>query len=206
MKCAGYVLAGGGSTRLGQDKALIEFDGKPLLLRAFRLLESAVRRVTVVASRRQYAELGVPIIPDEWPGSGPLGGIVTALRHSALDGTQSEWNLILACDMPFVTTDWLAFVAQRATRSAADAVVPRSSTGIEPLCAAYRTSCAAALAASLDRGVRKIGTAIGAVNVEYIPETESILFDSEGQLFKNVNTAADLGEAQAAWKTKHKQE
>src|ERR1700738_620915 len=110
-KCAGYVLAGGGSTRLGQDKALIEFDGKPLLLRAVHVLESAVRPVTVVASRRKYADLGIQIIPDEWPGSGPLGGIVTALRHTALDAPSREWSLILACDMPFVTTDWLAFVA-----------------------------------------------------------------------------------------------
>lgn len=200
--CAGYVLAGGGSTRLGRDKALVELGGKPLLLHAAELLESVVRRVTVVASRRQYEALGVQIIPDEWPESGPLGGIVTALRHSALDAGQCEWNLVLGCDMPFVTHEWLAFLVRRSQRSAADALVPKSANGMEPLCAVYRTSCASALAASLDRGVRKIGTALASVHVEYVAETESIVFDSGGRLFKNMNTAADFEEVQAAWKMK----
>lgn len=202
QSCAGYVLAGGGSTRLGRDKALIELGGKPLVLHASEVLESAVRRVTVVASRREYAKLGLQVISDEWPGSGPLGGIVTALRHSALDAAQCDWNIVLGCDMPFVTREWLSFLVRRSQRSACDAVVPESATGIEPLCAVYRTGCASALAASLDRGVRKIGTALAALRVEYIPASESIVFDSDGRLFKNMNTATDFEEVQAAWKTK----
>jgi molybdopterin-guanine dinucleotide biosynthesis protein A len=201
---AGYVLAGGASSRLGRDKALIELGGKSLLLHAADLLRSVVPRVTVVASRPEYAALGLSIIPDDWPGSGPLGGIVTALRHSALDPTLRDWNLILGCDLPFITREWLEFLVRRSQHSSANAIVPVSSTGLEPLCALYRTSCASELAASLDRGVRKIAKALEVLHVEYIAASETIVFDSHGRLFKNMNTSADLDEVQAAWKTERR--
>lgn len=202
--CAGYVLAGGASTRLGRDKALLDLGGKPLILRAAELLGSVARPVTVVASRPEYAALGLHIIPDQWPRCGPLGGIVTALHHTALDSAPSPWNLVLGCDMPFVTREWLAFLVQRSQLCTADALLPLSSTGLEPLCALYRTSCASVLAESLDRGARKISDALAAVRVAYVAASETILFDSEGRLFKNVNTPANLQEVRAAWKTKQK--
>src|SRR2546423_1571312 len=75
----GYVLAGGESTRFGRDKALVEFDGQPMLLRMRELLGCVSGRVTVIASPERYAGLGVECIADRWPGEGPLGGILTAL-------------------------------------------------------------------------------------------------------------------------------
>src|SRR5258708_24214760 len=94
---AGYILAGGMSSRLGRDKALVELAGRPLLLHMQGLLSSVASRVTVVAPLR-YSALGVRMIPDEWPGYGPLGGIATALRHTGLEVSECEWNLVLGCD------------------------------------------------------------------------------------------------------------
>src|SRR6266851_2630365 len=185
---AGYILAGGMSSRLGHDKALVELAGRPLLLHTQGLLSGVVGRVTVVAPLR-YSALGVNMIPDEWPGYGPLGGIATALRHTGLEMPECEWNLILGCDMPFLTRDWLEYLVGRArSTTAADVVVPQTSRGLEPLCAAYHTRCAAALAVALDRGVRKVTDGLKGLAVEYVDEPAWKQFDSRGTLFKNMNT------------------
>ena len=75
----GYVLAGGGSTRFGQDKALADIDGEPMLLRMRALLRRVATDVHVIAPLRKYASLGVTGVPDRWEGQGPLAGIITAL-------------------------------------------------------------------------------------------------------------------------------
>jgi molybdopterin-guanine dinucleotide biosynthesis protein A len=199
---AGYILAGGMSSRLGRDKALLELAGRPLLLHMQALLSTVVGRVTVVAPLR-YSALGVNMIPDEWPGYGPLGGIATALRHTGLELPECEWNLILGCDMPFLTRNWLAYLAHRARNTAADVVVPQTSRGLEPLCAAYHLRCAAALAVALDRGVRKITDGLKGLAVEYVDEPEWKQFDSRGTLFKNINTPEDYREVLAAWKAQN---
>ncbi len=197
-KTAGYILAGGMSSRLGRDKALVELGGRPLVMHIHALLSVIVSRVTVVAPLR-YSALRVNAIPDEWPGYGPLGGIVTALRHTGLEMPECEWNLILGCDMPFLTKDWLVYLAERAQRTDADAVLPQTAHGLEPLCAAYRTRCAAALAVALDRGVRKITDGLAALAIEHVDEAAWKKFDSRGMLFKNMNTPEDYEEVRAVW-------
>lgn len=197
-RIAGYILAGGMSSRLGHDKALVELAGRPLLLHMQALLSTVVSRVTVVAPLR-YSALGVRMIPDEWPGYGPLGGIATALRHTGLELPECGWNLILGCDMPFLTKDWLEYLAGRTRNTIADVVVPQTSRGLEPLCAAYHTRCAAALAVALDRGVRKITDGLKSLAVEYVDEPAWKQFDSRGTLFKNINTPEDYREVLAAW-------
>lgn len=201
-KIAGYILAGGMSSRLGRDKALVELAGRPLLLHMQALLLTVVSQVTVVAPLR-YSALGVNMIPDEWPGYGPLGGIATALRHTGLELPECEWNLILGCDMPFLTKDWLEYLANRTRNTAADVVVPQTTRGLEPLCAAYHTRCAAALAVALDRGVRKITDGLKGLAVEYVDEPAWKQFDSRGTLFKNINTPEDYREVLAAWEAQH---
>jgi molybdenum cofactor guanylyltransferase len=200
-KIAAYILAGGMSSRLGRDKAMVELGGRPLLMHIHALLATVASHVTVVAPRR-YSALHVDVIPDEWPGYGPLGGIVTALRHTGLEMPEREWNLILGCDMPFLTRDWLVYLAERTQGSAADVLVPRTAQGlVEPLCAAYRTRCAAALAVALDRGVRKITDGLAALAIEPVDEAAWKKFDSGGMLFKNMNTPEDYEEVRAAWET-----
>ncbi|MBZ5528490.1 MAG: molybdenum cofactor guanylyltransferase [Acidobacteriia bacterium] len=109
---AGYVQAGGASSRFGSDKALAELGGKPMLLRMTALVESVAGRASVVAPAGRYEGLGVDVVPDRWPGQGPLGGIVTALLHTAETAPDCPWNLIVGCDLPFLTVEWLAFLGQ----------------------------------------------------------------------------------------------
>jgi len=194
-EAAGYILAGGGSRRFGRDKALVEVGGLPMLRRMIALLQSVAKNVKVVGAREKYAQFEKEIISDGWPGEGPLGGIITALQDSALEAERSEWNLIVSCDMPFLTAEWLAFLCQRAAKSGAQVVVPHSMHGPEPLCACYRTDAAGALRAAFESGVRKVTQGLQHVTTEVLDEADWKRFDSAGRLFWNMNTAADYEEA-----------
>src|SRR5258705_3142647 len=140
-----YVLAGGGSTRFGRDKALVEIDGVPMLLRMRALVGGVCQAVTVIAPPLRYAALGVPAVSDRWEGQGPLAGIITALLSTNESGSGAEWNLIVGCDMPFLTREWLSYLFERARSSRAEVVAPRSAQGLEPLCSCWRTIAAAKL-------------------------------------------------------------
>ncbi len=190
-----YLLAGGGSTRFGRDKALVEIDGIPMLLRIRVLLGGVSQAVTVIAPPLRYAALGVTAVSDRWEGQGPLAGIITALLSTRESGAVAEWNLIVGCDMPFLTREWLSYLAQRAFVSRAEVVTPRSPLGLEPLCACWRTSAAAKLKNVFDGGVRKITEAMKSLEMEVVDEADWKRFDSAGRLFWNMNTLADFDEA-----------
>lgn len=200
---AGYVLAGGASRRFGRDKAAILFGGQTMLERMRDLLAGVAGDVSVVAPPGRYEGRGVPCIADRWPGEGPLGGVLTALLNSAESRADREWNLILSCDMPFLTKEWLTFLAQRAEASDALVLYPQSAHGPEPLCACWRTSAQPALQAAFDRGARKMTDALKNVPAEVLDERVWKRFDSEGRLFWNMNTPADYEEALRVWGETH---
>jgi molybdopterin-guanine dinucleotide biosynthesis protein A len=204
----GYVLAGGASSRFGRDKALVRFGATPLLLQVVQLARTSASEVVVVAGAQKYADLGgnLGIIEDLWPGEGPLGGIITALQHTAATDRPGEWNLILGCDMPFLTAEWLQFLVSYARESNKEiqVILPHSAHGPEPLCACYRTSAADPLKSVFNRGVRKVTQALREVRTEVLDESVWKRFDSAGRLFWNMNTPADFEEAQRLWETPKK--
>ncbi len=187
---AAFILAGGESSRMGRNKAALELSGEPILLRTARLVESVAGPPTIVGNSNGWDSFGLRSIADDWPGAGPLGGIATALRASS-----APWNLVVACDLPYLTRSWLEFLAARALASQADAVIPMNARGAEPLCAVYHKRCDAAVRAALERGVRKVTDGLKEVLVELIDPFEWKAFDSEGLLFKNMNTPEDYEEA-----------
>ena len=191
----GYVLAGGGSTRFGRDKALVEIGGAPMLLRMRSLLSDVAKEVNVIAAAHKYAALGVTSIGDRWEGQGPLAGIITALQTTEETSSGAEWNLIVGCDMPFLTREWLTYLAERAQASSAEVVAPRSAQGLEPLCACWRTRAAAELQRTFEGGTRKITEAMKRLHMEVVDEADWKRFDTAGRLFWNMNTAADYDEA-----------
>jgi len=188
----GFILAGGQSARMGGDKALLKLGGVPLLQHVTRRVEPLVARLTIVGPPDRYAAFGFRVIPDARPRLGPLGGIATALSHSA-----NDWNLVVACDLPYLTAEWLDFLIVRAQASQADVLLPQTAHGAEPLCAMYRTRCAAHIAGALQRGVRKITEALTGLTIDSIRPQQWKTFDSAGSLFKNMNTLADYEEARA---------
>jgi molybdopterin-guanine dinucleotide biosynthesis protein A len=200
----GFVLAGGGSTRFGKDKAIAILGGEKMLWRTCKLLAKSANSVAVVCPPGRYeASLSLENLPklaDRWPGEGPLGGILTAL-HDTKATTNCAWNIIISCDMPFLTHEWIEYLCERARFSAAEVVIPQSGHGLEPLCACWRTSAAAMLQAQFDAGVRKVTEALKPLPLEVLDEKDWKRFDSAGRLFWNMNTQADYEEAQRALKT-----
>jgi len=201
----GFVQAGGGSTRFGTDKALVRLDGKTMLQRTGELLASVCHDVTIVAAAGKYADAPWPVIADRWPGQGPLGGILTALhRLSETDSADQTrdverdpctFALILSCDMPFLTTEFLRFLTDRALSSEAAIIVPEASRRLEPLCACWCSASVAAIQAAFDAGGRKVTEAMKHVSMEVLDEAAWKRFDTDGRLFWNMNTPADYEEA-----------
>jgi molybdopterin-guanine dinucleotide biosynthesis protein A len=191
INVAAFVLAGGASRRMGQDKALLELGGLPMVVRTVRLVAPLVASVTVVAPPERYGSLGLCRMADRWPGAGPLGGIITALGVSSAD-----WNLILGCDLPFLTTEWIDWIISRALNSSAKAVVPKSLRGIEPLAAMYHNDCGPVFAAAFERGVRSVSEALGEIVFDRITADQWHALDPAGALLKNINTRGDFVEAQ----------
>jgi molybdopterin-guanine dinucleotide biosynthesis protein A len=192
QQIAGFILAGGESSRMGRDKALLELGGVPLILRTARLVESVAGTSTVIGNAEAYKSLGLRMIGDDWPGAGPLGGIATALRAS-----DAPWSLVVACDLPYMTRDWLEYLIARAGASLADAVVAMNAQGAEPLCAIYHKRGEGAIRKVLERGTRKVKEGLKEIRIEAIAPAEWKVFDSEGCLFKNMNSPEDYEEARA---------
>lgn len=188
-------MAGGASTRFGFDKARAELNGETMLGRMCALLKEATGSVGVVAPFGRYAELGVRIVEDRWPGEGPLGGIITALMDAHAQNHQLAWCLIVGCDMPFLTGELLRYLRDRALASSAAVVTPQSANGLEPLCSCWHTNATGKLQYAFADGIRKVTEAMKRVSMEVVEEGEWARFDKSGRLFWNMNTPAEYEEA-----------
>lgn len=184
-----FILAGGKSTRMGQDKALVELDGETLLARTLRKARAVADRVCIVGSREKF-ELFGPVIEDVYAERGPLGGI-----HAALQATMSELNLVLAVDMPFLPETALKYLLEQARGCDATVVVPRVGGFNQTLCAVYRLEFAALAAEALAAGNNKIDPLYAQTSVRVLGEEELAEVDIVPAMFDNLNTPHDLERA-----------
>jgi molybdopterin-guanine dinucleotide biosynthesis protein A len=159
---------------MGRDKARLPFRGSDLVSVVAGVVAQAAGNVTLIG----HPEL--PAIPDRYPGEGPLGGILTALHH-----TPSDWNLIVACDMPEVSAAFLGELLARADRSGAGVLLPCGPDGLpQPLCAVYHRRALAVMEQHFSHGVRKVMAALEGLVVERVAVAEL-------SVFQNVNTPED---------------
>lgn len=187
MQASAAILAGGNSTRMGTDKALLDWNGRPLLAHIATRLTSWFDQVVIIANRSEpYQFVNLPILPDGAPGLGPLGGLEAALR------TAGHPHLFLcACDMPYLSEELVRYLVTL-TAGPFDAVVPVVGGRFEPLCAVYATDIlpqVRSLLAGSDRGLK---TLLSQVRVRPVTEAEWSRFGPADQLFFNCNTPADL--------------
>jgi molybdopterin-guanine dinucleotide biosynthesis protein A len=186
------ILAGGRARRLGgRDKAALQVGSSAILERQLALLRPLVERILIVANDARYARHGVPVVHDRVDGAGALGGLYTAI-----DAAGTARTLVLACDLPFLTMEFLSRLMIEGRD--VDVVLPRTKDGFHPLCAAYSDRAGAAFGMQLAAGVRKITDAIersdGLVIRELGPD-ELAQYDPHGTLFFNVNTPDDYARA-----------
>lgn len=182
---AGFVLAGGKSSRMGSDKAFLEYGGQTLLGRALAVLAKTCEQVTIVGDPSKFGSYGT-VIADVFPGCGPLGGI-----HAALANSTAELNLMVAVDMPFVSAALLAFLFARAEANDAVVIVPRVGKGLQPLCAVYRREFGSVAERTLRAGKYKIDAAFAGVSTYVIEASGLAAAGFSERSFFNVNTPRD---------------
>jgi molybdopterin-guanine dinucleotide biosynthesis protein A len=193
------IEAGGESRRMGRDKALLPFMGRPLIERILSRVGSIADEVLVVANRpERYAFLGCRVIPDARPGRGALGGL-----HTAFAAAAHECVAVAGCDMPFVSAPLLRFQRDVLLGEPVDAAVPETEGGLEPFHAVYRRSaCLPAVEAALDAGLWRATEWLGRVCARRISAEEVARYDPRGAAFLNLNTPEEYARAEAlarAW-------
>ena len=184
------VQAGGRSSRMGRDKALIPLGGIPLIEHVLRRAAGLAEEVLITTNRpADLAYLGVRLVLDREPGAGALPGLLTAL-----EAAHGETVLLLACDLPFVCRSLLEHLLGRAHE--AQVVVPRWNGNLEPLHAVYSRSCIGAVRQVMQTGQQRVIDLLPKVTQRVVDEAAIAQFDPDGWSFFNINTPKDLAQAE----------
>lgn len=187
------IQAGGQSSRMGQDKALMPFLGRPLIERVLERVSPIADEILITTNLPagfRYLEFG--LVPDEIPGRGALGGLYTALKAA-----RHPLVAVVACDMPFVNVDILAKSQQIINNKNIDAVIPQSEHGLEPLHAIYRRStCLPAVKAAIDTEQWRMIAWHKEVKIHHFHADKFQQLDPRGLAFWNVNTPKEFQKAE----------
>lgn len=178
---------------MGQDKGLVPFLGKPLIVRVIERLKPIAAEVIVTTNRPEaYAFLGLPLYADPIPGRGALGGLYTAVL-----GAGQPLVAVVACDMPFACADLLAALGSAIIEGEHDLAIPHPPGGLEPFHAVYRReTCLPAIRAALDGDKWRVDAWFAQVRRRFFDPEEIARYDPQGRCFSNVNTPEELAEAE----------
>ena len=184
------IIAGGRAERLdGLAKSHLVIGGRRIIDRQLSVLGYVAEHILIVSNdHHRFRSTGLQVCADLIPGAGPLGGLYTALVRSPTART-----IVVASDLPFLTVAFLRHLAARLRD--ADAAVPRTAMGTEPLCAVYDRGCIEPIRARLERGERRMSALADTARVTEIGPSEIAPFDPGGTLFFNVNTPDDYTRA-----------
>lgn len=183
---AAFVLAGGKSLRMGQEKAFVCWEGRTLLQRALEAAGAVSGQVRIVGAKSKFEPFG-EVVEDIFPDRGPLGGI-----HAALRASGEDLNLMLAVDLPRVTPQLLLYLVERAGNTEAVVTVPRLRAGWEPLCAVYRRPFAEVAEFALRGGRNTVHSLLRPHAVQAVEESELEEAGFSAAMLGNINTIADL--------------
>jgi len=180
------VLAGGRSSRYGENKALVTFQGVPLIERALHTMDSIFHRVVLITNTPDaYAYLRVPMFEDLIKGLGPLGGIYTGLQV-----IPDPAGFFVACDMPFLNPLLIRYMV--AIRNDFDVVIPRVSGWVEALHGLYTKNCSQSIRELIASGTYQVFRFFQAVSVRFVDDGEVRQWDPDLKSFLNINTPDEL--------------
>jgi molybdopterin-guanine dinucleotide biosynthesis protein A len=196
------IQAGGQSSRMGEDKALKTFLGRPLIERVIERLSPIADEIIVTTNRPEdYSFLDLRLMPDLKPGRGALGGLYTAIASAS-----NPMVAVVACDMPFASAAFFEAATRLMDQETADVVIAREapgaegtgkSGGYEPLHAVYRrATCLPAIEAAIAADQWKVIAWFPEVKVRVLTPDEIKQFDPSGLAFWNVNTPEEFMEAE----------
>lgn len=220
LPVTGILLAGGQSSRMGSDKAWLEFEGKPIIEHVINRVRPLCSELYIVANDRvAYEPLGLPIISDVFPGKGPLGGL-----YSGLLAAPRHHCLAVACDMPFLNVSLIEYMMSLAPSY--DVVIPRAKDpsgrtphtlvpgkgffeknprfrnlpsakqrDLHPMHAVYSKECLASIKRHMEEGDLRLIAFIQDLNIRIVEQSEVDKYDPAHLSFYNVNTPDDLAKA-----------
>lgn len=184
-----FILAGGKSSRMGEEKAFMQIQGKGLIDRIISAAHNVSEDTFVVGPKDKFGAYG-RIVNDVYPDSGPLAGI-----HAALERSRTELSLVLPVDTPFVTTEFLKFLTDTARESKAIVTVPRVGGRLQPLCAVYRKPFAAIAEQALKEKRLKIDPLFPPESTRVISEEEIRAAGFDPAILDNLNTKEEYERA-----------
>jgi len=176
------LLAGGKSSRMGTDKGLINFQGRPMIEYAIDAVKAVTEKLVIVTSNKAYRKFGLPLIEDIYSDCGPLGGI-----HAGFANSETDWIFVLGCDMPFLSEEFLQFLGSK--RSAAEAIVPIHDGQAEPLCSLYHRSAMPKIESLLLEKKLKMMDVVKFLDTKFIEVPEKF---EPVRLFRNINSPETL--------------
>ena len=182
----GYILAGGRSSRMGEDKGLILLNRKPIISYVINQLKPAVDKIIIVSNNIDYAQFGYEVITDTIKNIGPSAGILAALNH-----TDTEKNLIVSCDMPFITTDTIECIINKSNDY--QIAVPIYKDKYEPMFAVYSKECIGKWEDLIMHGTYKMIDIINHFGVLKLNVDNNQEFNDS--IFININTKDDYQKA-----------
>ena len=187
------IQAGGMSARMGEDKALKPFLGRPLIQRVIDRLTPIADELIVTTNRpAEYEFLKLRLVSDLKPGRGALGGLYTAIASAT-----SPLVAVVACDMPFASTIFFEGALKLMDEEEADVVIAKTDEGYEPLHALYRReTCLPAIESAIDADQWKVISWFSQVKVRTLTTDEVKAFDPSGLCFWNLNTPEEFIEAE----------
>ena len=177
----GIILAGGKSSRMGTDKGFLSHNGKHFVQHSIDALKPLTSEIIIVSDHEAYDIFGLKRVTDNIKNAGPLAGICSGLQHS-----KTEYNLILSCDIPLITSEVLKKLVD-AVDSTSDIVQTESNGKSMPLVALYKTACARKLNTLLQTDERRLRVAVSHFNVKTVS-----LNIEEQKTTMNVNTKEEF--------------
>ena len=182
-KIGGIIMSGGKSSRMGTDKGLMVFKGKQLVEYPIELLHPFCSNIIISTNQSAYKKFGLTTVPDIYRNRGPVGGL-----HAALNKTDFDFNIVLACDVPFVESELFKFLLKES--DGFDAIVPQHSGGFEPLVAVYRKKIASQFENNLLNGNYKLLQILRSSRVKFVNVDHLLL--KYPRMFDNLNSPEDL--------------
>lgn len=184
----GIVLSGGESRRMKTDKAFLRIAGLPLIEHVLRALRPVADRIIIVTNCPEaYASYDVEFAVDAFKKRGSLAGLYSGLLRS-----EEEYSIVVACDMPFLNSRLLSYMAESA--AGYDITVPKRGEFIEPLHAVYHRRLLPVIEDHIKRDQRKIRDVFTGRRIRYITEEEIDRFDPARRSFINLNTPEEYEE------------
>lgn len=184
QKATGIILAGGKSSRMGTDKGLLPLKGKAMITYVIDALKKLNLPTIIVANNPAYLKFGLPVFEDEFRDMGPVAGIYTGLKHS-----DTELNIILSCDIPFVSEKLLRLLLNKAEDY--DVVLCAFNNQVHPLIGMYKKSTLSTFERHLKMNQRKLMTVCNDLTLHIINLNESPDVCNE-QFVTNINTPDEL--------------